>query len=101
MDSFIALFLAAFGIGCWILGVMKPRRRVWVTVLIIPSVGFLIFYGANILPLIKPQLWDGSPTGVQVGYPTLFAVILGVWASLSHPKESDQDESNRGGGAHA
>lgn len=100
MDLWLAITLAMVGVVGWVFGAMKPHRRVWVLVGIVPSLALLVLYFFFMLPQVRPELYSGS---VQLGWPQLAAIIGGVWALLSKPNEPapPKRHDDQGNGVHA
>jgi hypothetical protein len=101
MDSQAAMFLAALGFFCWLLGALKARAQVWIRLMIWFAEPWLAFYFLLVMIRAEPTLVSGQ---VQAGYPTVACMALGVIAALSKPRppvEADNDRDDHGGAVSA
>lgn len=97
MGVYMALMLVCVGIVGWIWGALKPHRRGWILIGVWPAVVFLLFCLFVYLYAVKPSMANN----VEIGWPTLFCIILGLGAVISSPRPTDKNHRSGNGASHA
>lgn len=83
MGLYVALLLVCAGLVGWVWGALKPHRRAWILVMIWPSAAWLLW-------MLGLYLWAARPSidnHAELGWPTLFCIVLGIGALISSPKD--------------
>lgn len=95
MGIYIALLLVCAGIVGWVWGALKPHRRLWILIGVWPAVVFLLGALALYLWAVKPSIENN----VEIGWPTLICIVLGLGAVISSPRPDPKDTHRDDSGA--
>lgn len=92
-----AIVLTLFCMVGWVMGAMRPRRRDWIAIGVVPGVVVLGFYLTAVCRHITPSFSTDADLGVH--WFILLWMVGGFIALLSDPKRPATPPTDQHGGA--